>query len=106
MRQFIARYRLAHAAVALLGVLLLVWLIAYMQRPAWDKRWVVFPVMGYFVLQWLPMIVTAMAGLRHMKVLKAFLTQTKRKATLKRRGLFDFVPRGVVWLAALAYLLF
>jgi hypothetical protein len=104
--QFVSRYRLAHAAVALLGVLLLGWLIDYMQRPDWDKRWVLFPVMGYFVLQWLPMLLTAMMGMKHAKVLRNYLVHAKRKAALKRRGLFDFVSPAAVGLAAAAYLVF
>ena len=106
MRQFILRYRLAHAAVALIGILLLCWLAGYMQQPDWDKRWVVFPVMGYFVLQWLPMIFTAVTGIKHMKALRNYLMHAKRKASLKRRGLFDFVSPLPVFLAVGAYLLF
>jgi hypothetical protein len=104
--QFVSRYRLAQSAIALLGVLLLGWLISYMQRPDWDKRWVVIPVMVYFIMQWLPMVFIAIAGFKHLKVFKSFLLQSRRKATLKRRGLFDFVSPTVVWLAGLVYLLF
>jgi hypothetical protein len=105
VRQFVRGYRFAHSMVALLGVLLLVWLAGYLQRPDWDRRWVVFPVVVYFVLQWLPMLFTAMTGLRHMKVLKSFLFTTKRKAALKRRGLFDFVSPWAIATAVVAYLL-
>jgi len=104
--QFVSRYRRAHAAIALLGASLLAWLVSYMREPGWDKRWVVFPVMIYFLLQWLPMIFTAMTSIRHVQALRNFLVHTKRKAALKRRGLFDFVSPIAVWLAALAYLLF
>lgn len=105
MEQFITRYCIAHAAVALLGVLLLVWLFGYMQRPDWDRRYVVFPVMAYFMLQWLPMAFTALMGIKHMRALKHFMLHAKRKATLRRRGLFDFVSPITVLTAVLAYLL-
>lgn len=102
---FISRYRAAHVAVAVAGALLLAWLLNYMQRPDWDKRWVVFPVVGYFVVQWLPMAVAALTGFKHLKVFKSFLAQAKRKAVLKRRGLFDFVSPATVVVSALVYLL-
>jgi hypothetical protein len=104
--QFIARYRAAHVGVALLGLLLLAWLINYMQQPGWDKRWVLLPVVGYFVLQWVPMLIAAVTGFKHLKVFKTFLAQSKRKAVLKRRGLFDFVSPVLVYGSVLVYLLF
>jgi hypothetical protein len=100
--KFVSRYRLAHGAVALVGMLLLGWLTNYMTDSGWDKRWVLFPVLGYFVLQWLPMVFTAIAGIKHMKALKSFFAQQKRKAALKRRGLSDFVSPFSVGLALLA----
>jgi hypothetical protein len=103
---FISRYRAAHVGVAVAGTLLLAWFLDYMQRPDWDKRWVVFPVVGYFVLQWLPMAVAAVTGLKHLAIFKSFLAQAKRKAVLKRRGLFDFVSPATVVVSALVYLLF
>jgi hypothetical protein len=103
--QFVTRYRAAHAVIALSGALLLSWLINYMRQPDWDKRWVIFPLVVYFVLQWLPMAVAALAGFKHLKMFKSFLVQAKRKAVLKRRGLFDFVSPIIVAVAALAYLL-
>ena len=103
--QFVSRYRAGHFGVAFAGALLLAWLFEYMQRPDWDKRWVVFPVVGYFVLQWLPMAVAAVTGFKHFKVFKSFLAQAKRKAVLKRRGLFDFVSPVAVVLSALVFLL-
>lgn len=104
--RFVALYRAAHTLVALSGALLLIWMFNYMQQPGWDKRWVVFPVMGYFVLQWLPMAIAALTGFKQLKVFKSFLAQAKRKAVLKRRGLFDFVSPGLVAATTLAYLLF
>jgi hypothetical protein len=104
--QFVVRYRLAHAALAVVAALLLGWLVVYMQRPDWDRRWVVFPVVAYFVSQWLPMFFTAIMGIKHMKALKVFLQHAKRKAVLKRRGLFDFVSPVAVFSAALVYILF
>lgn len=103
---FITRYRAAHAGIALLGLLLLGWLFDYMQQPGWDKRWVLFPVVGYFMAQWVPMLVVALTGLKHMKVIRSFQAQMKRKAVLKRRGLFDFVSPLVVITSAACYLMF
>lgn len=101
-RQFVTRYRVSHAALASLGVLLLGWLASYMQGTGWDKRWVLFLILGYFVLQWVPMVVTALAGFRHMQLFRSFLAQQKRRAALKRRGLFDFVSPFAVVFALLA----
>lgn len=104
--QFVVRYRVAHAAIAAMGALLLGWLVVYMQRPDWERRWVVFPVVGYFVAQWLPMFFTAIMGIKHMKAFKGFLAHAKRKAVLKRRGLFDFISPVAVFSAFLVYVLF
>ena len=54
-----------------------------------------------------PLALTALyAVVRYHKVLLQRSQETKRKATLQRRGLFDFVSPSVVYLAVLSYFLF
>src|SRR5262245_20874297 len=57
--RFLARYRAANTVVAVLGVLLLGWLISYMQRPNWDEGAVGLMLTAYFMLQCFPIILIA-----------------------------------------------
>src|SRR5215471_11362490 len=54
--RFLARYRAANTVVVVLGLLLLGWLISYMQRPDWDVGTVGGMVTKYFLLQYVPII--------------------------------------------------
>ena len=104
--RFLARYRAANAVVAVLGLLLLGWFISYMQRPGWDEGAVFVMVTAYFLLQIFPIILIAWFTTRFNKVHRRLLPETKRKAILQRRGLFDFVSPFTVSLAILAYFQF
>jgi hypothetical protein len=104
--RFLALYRAANAIVAVLGLLLLGWLIRYMQRPNWNEGAVGGMVTAYFLLQCSPIIMNTWFAIRFNKVHRRLLPEAKRKAVLQRRGLFDIVSPFTVLLAILAYLQF
>jgi hypothetical protein len=104
--RFVTGYRAANIALAVLGLLLLGWLFTRIQQPDWAGE-VTGPAVMYFVLQMSPLALTALyAVVRYHKVLMQPSQESKRKATLQRRGLFDFVAPSVVYLAVLSYFLF
>lgn len=104
--RFLGRYRAANVAVAVLGLLLLGWFIVYMQRTNWDAGVVGGMLTTYFFLQCFPIMLIAWFTTRFDKLHRRLFPETKRKATLKRRGLFDFVPPFTVCLVVLAYFQF
>ncbi len=108
--QFVARfvtgYRAANIVIAVLGLLLLGWLFTRIQHPDWASE-VTFPAAMYFILQMSPLALIAFYSVvRYHKVLMQPSQESKRKANLQRRGLFDFVPPSVVYLAVVSYFLF
>jgi hypothetical protein len=100
----LTQYRALNMGIAVLGLLLLGWLFNYAQRPKWDEGHVSLLVTVYFMLQVLPLCLVGwiVAGIN--KALTRSLP--KRKASLQRRGLFDFVSPATIVLAALVYFLF
>jgi MFS family permease len=106
--RFLIRYRALHAGIAVLGLLLLAGLFSYMQRPDWGKAPVMILVTVYFlVAQVLPLLVLVALGVKFNKEHKRSLPEEKkRKASLQRRGLFDFVSPFAVAVAVLGYFLF
>ncbi len=106
-KRFLTQYRALTTGIAVLGLLLLGWLFSYMRRPDWDDGKVSILVAVHFlVAQILPFLLLAWAGVRFNKEHKRSAPEAKRTAILQRRGLFDFVSPFVVFLAALAYVLF
>jgi len=106
MRRFAAVYLGANTLIAVLGVLLLAWLFRQMQVPDWDEASVIFRTLGYFMLQASPLLVLAVYSIWYMRKHNLSLPEPKRKASLQRRGLFDFVSPSVVAISVLAYFLF
>lgn len=104
--RFLARFRTVNAGVAVLGLLLLAWLFSYMRRPGWDEGPVIPLISAYYVLQILPIVFVAWLGFRFTNVHRGSLIEAKRKATLQRRGLFDFISPAFVFLAVFGYVLF
>jgi hypothetical protein len=105
--RFFTRYRALQIGIAALGLLLLGWLFSYMRRPDWDDGPVEALVSAYFFMQVLPLVLMTLGGLVFKnKVLKHSAPEGKRKATLQRRGLFDFISPIVVSVAGLGYFLF
>jgi hypothetical protein len=104
--RFVTGYRAANIVIAMLGLLLMGWLFTRIQQPDWAVE-VTGPAAMYFMLQMSPLALTALyAIVRYHKILMQPSRESKRKATLQRRGLFDFVPPSVVYLAVLSYFLF
>ncbi len=104
--RFLTRIRAGSAGVAVVGVLALGWLFNYMRRPDWHLGTVIALNTVYFLVQFLPLLLAAWMTYRLYKTHELAVPQTKRTATLERRGLFDFVSPSVVFIAALAYVLF
>lgn len=102
--RFLARYRAANTGIAVLGLLLLAWLVSYM-RGEWDESAVIILISVYFPLQMVPQLFVAWIGFRFSKSHKHSLLDAKRKAMLQRRRLFDFISPFPVLLAVLSYVL-
>jgi hypothetical protein len=107
VERFVLLFRAANWAIALVGLVVLGWFFNYTQRPDWDDGPVETLVSMYFALQSLPIVFVAVAQVRfRWKVLSQTAPEPKRKATLQRRGLFDFVSPLAVLAAAVAYVLY
>ena len=104
--RFLTRLRVGSTAVAAIGLFLLGWLFNYLQRPDWTQTTVGTLLGGFYVLQYLPLLLGGLFAYRLFKSHEQPLDEGKRKATLERRGLFDFVSPSIVFLAALAYIAF
>jgi hypothetical protein len=104
LERYLKLYRLVNLGIAVLGVLLMGWLISYLQRPDWDDGPVEALVSAYFFLQLSPLLFAAWSEVRYKKLLDRLL-DGKRSAVMKRRGLFDFVSPITVFLAVLSYFL-
>jgi NhaP-type Na+/H+ or K+/H+ antiporter len=104
--RFVTGYRATNIVIAVLGLLLLGWLFTRIQQPGWAGE-VTGPAVMYFILQMSPLALFASyAVVRYHKMLVQPSQESKRKATLQRRGLFDFVSPSVVYLAVASYFLF
>jgi len=105
LERYVSRFRVANAATAVLGVLLLGWMYRYTQRPDWDDGPLEALLGVYFMIQASPLLVAAALDFKYQHLLEQLL-EGKRTANLKRRGLFDFVSPFAVFLAVLSYVLF
>jgi hypothetical protein len=103
--RFLTRYRAVNMGIAVLGLLLLVGLFNYMRRLDWKDESVIALSAAYFMMQMLPLMFVTWIGFRLNKKHKRSLLEGKRKATLQRRGLFDFISPFIVFLAVSSYLL-
>lgn len=105
--RFLKRYRALNTVIAVLGLLLLAGLFNYMRSPEWNDRPVELLVSAYSMVAFVvPIGLVVWLGARFNREYMHSLPETKRKALLERRGLFDFVSPLAVALAALSYLLF
>jgi hypothetical protein len=99
-------YRALNWLAAAAGLVLLGWLYTYMRRPDWDDGPIEALGAVYLMVQCFPLVLLAFASAKVNKQLRAAFPEDKRKATLRPRGLFDFVSPLAVSLAVLAYFLF
>jgi hypothetical protein len=104
--RFVAGYRAANIVIAVAGLFMLGWLTKLVRQPDWVTA-VVDPLVWFFLLQMAPLALTALyAVVRYRKLLLQPSQEVKRKATLQRRGLFDFVSPFAVYFALASYVLF
>ncbi|WP_413991242.1 hypothetical protein ACMDCR_03780 [Labrys okinawensis] len=106
--RFLGLYRAANTGVAVLGVVLLGWLFYHTQSP---DDWSVGPALRllaeYTIVQILPSVLVSLiaASIKRRALLRS-PPQTKRTASLQRRGFFDIVSPFTVFLAAVGYVPF
>jgi hypothetical protein len=105
-RRGLAIYRGLNVFAGALGLPLLGWLFSYTRRPDWDDGPIEAWLSVYFLVQMLPIWQYALTLARSHKRLRQSLSSGERRASLQRRGLFDFVSPFVVFLAVLSYLWF
>jgi hypothetical protein len=106
VERFVRRYRAVNTVIALVGLILFGWMFTLLRQPDWTQQ-VSQPALWYFLLQMSPLILVGLYGVvRARKLLLQPSQEVKRKATLQRRGLFDFVSPFVVLLAVASYPLF
>lgn len=99
-------FRAAYFVIALIGLALLGWLFTLVERPNWSPVAIKATVM-FLYLQLSPFMLTFVYVIfRYRKALLLPTQETKRKATLQRRGLADFVSPSAVVVAVLSYVLF
>lgn len=107
VERFAFRFRAVNWLIAVVGLALFVWFYNYTQRPDWDDGPIEGLLGAYFLLQALPLLVLAWFQVRLKKKLLEHTTpDAKRKASLQRRGLFDFISPFTVVLAGLSYLVY
>jgi hypothetical protein len=106
VERFVTGYRAANIVIAVLGMLLLGWLLTLIRHADWANEFSNASVV-YFLLQMSPLVLLGLYGVaRCYKVLVRPSQEAKRKAILKRRGLSDFVSPFIVSFAVLSYFLF
>lgn len=105
--RFLTQYSTLHTVIAVIGLLLLAWLVGYVRRADWhDGPVKILITVYFFVAQVFPLALIVWLGVRFNKEHKRPLPDRKRKAILERRGLFDFISPVAVFLAVLGYFLF
>jgi len=104
--RFATGFRAANIAIALVGLALLIWLFNVTQRPDWaGVASGLSPI--YLMFQVSPVVLLALyAVVRYHKVFLQPSQETKRTATLQRRGLLDYVSPLTLGIAALTFVLF
>lgn len=101
-----AIYRALNWVAAVVGLTLLAWLYGYMQQPDWRAGRVAALATVYMAAQFIPLVLLGVTGAKLNRKFKSTFPEDKRRATLRPRGLFDFVSPAVVGLAALGYVMY
>jgi hypothetical protein len=104
--RFLTRFRVVNGGIAVLGLLLLGWLFTYMRGPDWNERTAILLPAAYCMLQYLPLVFVSWLGFKLGREHRQSLLEGKRKATLQRRGLFDFISPFMVFVVFASYFLF
>lgn len=103
VERFLTRHRAVNTGIALLGVAMLAWFFVYMRDVDWNEEWVIGLSAAYFMIQFSPALFVAWLGFRWTREHRPSLLDAKRKATLERRGLFDFISPFAVFITFSAY---
>jgi MFS family permease len=105
--RLLSLYRAVNIGIAVLGLVLLGWLVNHMRSPDWDVGPVTHLLAGYVLVQISPFVLVSLIGAWvKRKALTRSPPEVKRTASLQRRGLFDFVSPLTVSLAVVGYFLF
>ncbi len=99
--RFLSLYRAVNTGIAVIGLALLGFMFNEVRLPDWDKM-----TAAYFVLQASPLLLLMVIGLRYIKMYRSSMVADKRKASLQRRGLLDFVSPLTVFAAVALYFVF
>jgi MFS family permease len=106
MDRFITAYRAVNIVIALAGVALFFWLSTLAGKQNWVET-VSTRTLNYFLIQFAPLILLSLFSLLfYRKILFLRSQEVKRKATLRRRGLFDFVSPLAFFASIASYVLF
>lgn len=105
LEHYVTQYRALTTGIAVLGLLLLGWLLSDLWRADWNADKAGLIAFGYFI------VVVALPTFQFVRSLARFNQEhkpakVKRTAILQRRGLFDFVSPFLVAVAVLSYFLF
>lgn len=105
LKRFLTQYRVLTLGLAVLGLSLLGWLLSEEWRTDWNGQKAGLLATGYFLVSLgLPGFLFVRFVVRFNKEHKP--AEVKRTATLRRRGLFDFVSPFIVFVAVLSYFLY
>ncbi|MCW8880005.1 MAG: hypothetical protein OQJ89_15085 [Kangiellaceae bacterium] len=63
-------------------------------------------IFGYFMLQYLPMLLLEFTNVKYMKKMREANQKTKRKADLTRRKLSDYIDSKWVWITLFSHFVF
>ena len=103
--RFLTKYRALTTTFAVLGLLLLFWLFSDAWHADWNENKAeALPTLYFFPAFMLPLLLSTRFVVMFNKEHK--LAERKRSASLKRRGLFDFVSPLTVFGAVLCYFLY
>jgi hypothetical protein len=102
--KFLSRFRAVNWAVAVLGLALLAWLFDHMRSPDWDEGRVIALSAIYYMVQLAPFLFVGWLGFKFNRTFRRSWLEGKRKASLQRRGLLDFVSPIAVFFAVAGYI--
>src|SRR5690606_32586254 len=88
------------------GIVLLGWFFTVVGLADWASK-VKYPHVVFILVQFAPMLLLTLYGVvRGFALCRNLPQEARRKASLQRRSLSDFVSPLAIWLAALSYVCF